>query len=81
VAGDTYVLIANTESGGYRLICAHCGAHYDPALPCGLDMFSVICKQFEKDHTDCEPREGVPSVEEIRARPSVQYGTASYPHG
>jgi hypothetical protein len=68
-----HIFVANTTSGAYRLICANCGAHYDPALPIGMDMFSAVCKQFEKDHMECSPQEGVLSVEEIRLRPSAQY--------
>lgn len=60
----------------YRLICTHCGAHYDPALPCGIDMFLAIGRQFESEHKDCQPQVDAPAVGGILARPSIQHGLA-----
>lgn len=48
-----HVVAMNTPSGGYRFECKHCGAFYEPALPCPLNVFTAAMGAFEKMHGDC----------------------------
>ena len=50
---NDHIRIANTDTGGYALLCLHCGKIYVPSLPISLDMFLAVSKQFNKEHKDC----------------------------
>lgn len=48
-----HVYMGNTDTGGYALICCHCGAIYVPALPISIDMFIKVSRQFGVEHASC----------------------------
>lgn len=50
---NDHIRIANTDNGGYALLCLHCGEIYVPSLPISIDMFLAVSKQFGKEHKDC----------------------------
>lgn len=53
IKNQDHLRMANTETGGYALICLHCGDIYVPSLPISIDMFLDISKRFGKQHKNC----------------------------
>jgi hypothetical protein len=60
-----HVRIANTNDGGYRMFCLHCGQYYTPALPISMDMMLANMKVFGKEHNKCKPGERIFTEREI----------------
>jgi len=50
-----HVVAQNTPEGGQRFLCKHCGTHYDPSLPCPMNVFLAAMDAFGKSHADCPP--------------------------
>ena len=38
-----------------RMECDHCKRTYPLVLPASLGMVAAICKQWDKDHRNCQP--------------------------
>ncbi len=48
---------------GY-LFCYHCGRSYHIQMPQPINMYGALCKQFQKDHKDCEKKWQIPVVDQ-----------------
>lgn len=48
-----HIRIGNTDTGAHAFICTHCGDIYVPSLPCSVDMFLTMSRQFGKEHRKC----------------------------
>lgn len=54
-----HIRMGNTDTGAHALICTHCGEIYVPSLPCSIDMFLKVSKQFGSEHRRCvKPESG-----------------------
>ncbi len=53
--GNRYPHIKIKDSGTF--VCEHCGQIYTPALPCPLDMWLAMSRQFIRDHKACPPKQ------------------------
>lgn len=68
-----HLFMANTDAGGYALVCAHCGDVYVPALPISIDGFLAISKSFGKEHKACRaPVGGAFPVDLLLMRANVR---------
>ncbi len=52
---NRYPHIKITDGGTF--VCEHCGQIYTPALPCLLDMWLAMSRQFIRDHQACPPKQ------------------------
>jgi len=41
-----------------KVVCKHCGVEYKINLPCPIDIFVAIAKEFLSSHGDCQPNTG-----------------------
>lgn len=48
-----HVYVRNTQHGTHLLGCRHCGATYEPSLPCPMNVFLAQMQAFGDLHRDC----------------------------
>lgn len=65
---NDHIRIGNLPNGGYRLFCLHCGQHYTPTLPIGMDMLLSLMKSFGSSHKYCNLGSKIFTEDEILGR-------------
>ena len=69
-----HILFANTDNGGYALICTHCGAIYVPSLPISIDMFLGVSRQFGIEHKNCaKPEAGAHDADDLLRKANLRH--------
>ena len=49
-----HIVLAH-EDGAFT--CTRCGAKYRPAMPCSIDMYLSMMKQFGAEHRNCKEKQ------------------------
>lgn len=74
MSAANHILTGNTFTGGYALLCTHCGEVYVPSLPISIEMFLKVSRQFGKEHRHCvKPEAGALDPQSLLRKASIRH--------